>query len=68
MKMHDKCLPCIVNQIVKVAAITNVPVKEELYKDAFAYLSNIDYDTTTPEIIGDIFAMIKKYTKNPDLV
>ncbi len=66
MKMHDKCLPCIVNQIVKVAAITNVPVKEELYKDAFAYLSNIDYDTTTPEIIGDIFAMIKKYTKNPD--
>ncbi|WP_271813348.1 damage-control phosphatase ARMT1 family protein [Clostridium beijerinckii] len=66
MKMHDKCLPCMVNQVIKVANITRVNNKEELLKEVFTYLSKMDFEATTPEIIGEIFGMIKKHTNNPD--
>lgn len=69
MKMHDKCLPCVVNQVIKVADITGLGKdrKQELLREAFTYLSKTDFEgVTTPEIIGEIFSMIKKYTNNPD--
>jgi len=66
MKMHDKCLPCIINQVIKVANITEIEDKEELLREVFTYLSKMNFNTTTPEIIGEIFDMIKKYTNNPD--
>lgn len=66
MRMHDKCLPCVVNQAIKVANITGVNAKEELLREVFTYLSQMDFDATTPELIGDIFELIKKYTNNPD--
>ncbi len=66
MRMHDKCLPCVVNQVVKVANITGVDKKEELLREVFTYLSKMDFDATTPEIIGEIFGIIKKHTNNPD--
>ncbi|AJH00544.1 hypothetical protein LF65_03996 [Clostridium beijerinckii] len=66
MKMHDKCLPCMVNQVIKVANITGVNNKEVLLKEVFTYLSKMDFEATTPEIIGEIFGMIKKHTNNSD--
>lgn len=66
MRMHDKCLPCVVNQVIKVANITGVYKKEELLREVFTYLSKMDFEATTPEIVGEIFGMIKKYTNNPD--
>ena len=66
MKMHDKCLPCIVNQAIKVANITGVNLKDELLREVFTYLSKMDFNSTTPEIIGEVFDMIKRYTNNPD--
>lgn len=66
MKIHDKCLPCMVNQVIKVANITGVNNKEELLKEVFTYLSKMDFEATTPEIIGEIFGMIKEHTNNPD--
>lgn len=66
MRMHDKCLPCVVNQVIKVANITGVENKEGLLREVFAYLSKMDFEITTPEIIGEIFGMVKKYTNNPD--
>lgn len=66
MRMQDKCLPCIVNQVVKVANITGVNTKEELLREVFTYLSKMNYDTYTPEIIGEIFDKIKRHTNNPD--
>jgi len=59
MRIHDKCLPCVVNQVIKVANITGVDNKEELLREVFTYLSKMDFETTTPEIIGEIFGMIK---------
>jgi damage-control phosphatase, subfamily I len=66
MRMHDKCLPCMVNQVIKVASIIDVDKKEELLRKVFTYLSKVDFETTTPEIIGEIFDMIKKHMNNPD--
>ncbi len=66
MKIHDKCLPCVINQVIKVANMTGVYKKEELLKEVFAYLSKMDFESTTPEIIGQVFNMIKKHTNNPD--
>jgi uncharacterized protein with ATP-grasp and redox domains len=56
----------MVNQVIKVANITGVNNKEELLKEVFTYLSKMDFEATTPEIIGEIFGMIKKHTNNPD--
>lgn len=66
MIIHDKCLPCVVNQVIKVANITGIDKKEELLREVFTYLSKMDFQVTTPEIIGKIFGMIKKYTNNQD--
>lgn len=66
MRIHDKCLPCVVNQVIKVANITGVNKKEDLLRDVFTYLSKMDFDLTIPEIVGEIFDMVKKYTNNPD--
>lgn len=66
MKIHDKCLPCVVNQAIKVANITGIHKKEELLREVFTYLSKMDFEITTPEIIGEIFSITKKYTNNPD--
>ncbi|MBN7573447.1 MULTISPECIES: damage-control phosphatase ARMT1 family protein [Clostridium] len=66
MKIHYKCLPCMVNQVIKVANITGVNNKEELLKEVFTYLSKMDFEATTPEIIGEIFGMIKEHTNNQD--
>lgn len=66
MKMRDKCLPCVVNQVIKTANITGVNKKEELLREVFTYLSKMDFNITTPEIIGEVFAMIKKHTNNLD--
>ncbi|MDQ7092247.1 ARMT1-like domain-containing protein [Desulfosporosinus sp. PR] len=66
MRIHDKCLPCVVNQVIKVATITGIAKKEELLREVFTYLSKMDFEATTPEIIGEIFGMVKKHTNNPD--
>ncbi|MGL6218658.1 MAG: damage-control phosphatase ARMT1 family protein [Lacrimispora sphenoides] len=66
MRLQDKCLPCVVNQVIKVANITGINTKEELLREVFTYLSKMNFDETTPEIIGEIFEMIKIHTNNPD--
>lgn len=65
MKVNDKCLLCVVNQAIKVANMTKVADKEALLREVFLYLSKADFKTSTPEMIGEIFEMIKGYT-NPD--
>lgn len=66
MKIRDKCLPCVVNQVIKTANITGVNNKEELLREVFTYLSKMDFNITTPEIIGEVFDMIKKHVGNSD--
>ena len=42
MKIRDYCLPCLVNQVVKVAHMSHAQNKEELYHQVFDYLSSLE--------------------------
>ena len=66
MKMKDQCLPCLVNQVIKVADITQAPDREESYKKIFAFLAQMDFQKTNPEVIGETFAILKEHLKNDD--
>ncbi|MDD5934775.1 MAG: ARMT1-like domain-containing protein [Clostridiales bacterium] len=67
MKIQEKCLPCIVNQVLKVANMVGLTDKDELLKKVFVYLSKADFkQATTPELIGDIFEILKQETGNDD--
>ncbi|MFR7589970.1 MAG: damage-control phosphatase ARMT1 family protein [Longibaculum sp.] len=66
MKIRDKCLPCLVNQVVKVAHMTNAQNKEELYHRVFDYLKTLDFELTNPEIIGQTFRLVKQHIQNDD--
>ena len=66
MKMKDKCLPCLVNQVIKVADITKAKNREQILHEVFAYLSKVDFNKTNPEISGDTFRILKKHLKNED--
>jgi len=66
MKINYKCLPCLVNQVVKVSEMTNVNNREDLFKEVFQYLGSLDFNKTNPEIIGETFKLIKKYAGNND--
>lgn len=67
MKIQEKCLPCVVNQAIKVADIVGLQEKEGLLKKVFAYLSEVDYQSSTnSELTGEIFSLLKKETGNMD--
>lgn len=66
MKMNDKCLPCLVNQVIKVADITGAQDRQSLYAKVFKYLSTLDFSETNPEIIGGTFEILKEHIGNPD--
>lgn len=66
MKINYKCLPCLVNQVVKVAEMTNVTQREKLFQDVFKYLSKLDFNKTNPEVIGTTFRMLKQHIGNED--
>ena len=51
MKINYQCLPCLVNQFVKVSMMIGVEDKEKLYHKVFKYLSSLDFKQTNPEII-----------------
>lgn len=66
MKINEHCLPCLVNQVVKVAELTQASNRDELYKRVFAYMSQMDFSKTNPEIIGETFQMLKAHIGNDD--
>ncbi len=61
MKIKEKCLPCMVNQAIKTAKIANAANREELYKKIFAQMSEMTFDMTTPEVVGDGNEIIKAH-------
>lgn len=61
MKVHEQCLPCMVNQAVKTANLTNAENREKLYQKIFAHMSCLDFSKTTPEIAGENYRLIKQH-------
>lgn len=61
MHVHEQCLPCMVNQAVRTANLTNAVDRETLYQKIFTYMSCMDFSKTTPEIVGGNFRLIKEH-------
>lgn len=67
MRIQEKCIPCIVNQSIKVADMVGLEDKNNILQKVFAYLSQVNFNTSsTPELIGEIFKLLKKETGNED--
>ena len=61
MKVHEQCLPCMVNQAVKTANLTNAGNREKLYQKIFTHMGCLDFSKTTPEIVGENYRLIKEH-------
>lgn len=67
VKIQEKCLPCIVNQAIKIANMVGLKEKDNLLRCVFDYLSRVDYqNSSTPELVGEIFSLLKKEVGNDD--
>lgn len=67
MRIQEKCIPCTVNQAIKVADMVGLEDKSELLRKVFTYLSRVDFNTSsTPELIGEIFTFLKREIGNGD--
>ena len=67
MKLQDKCIPCIVNQAIKVADMVRIEDKNDLLKETFRYLSGVDFSKiSSPELTGANFSVLKRITGNSD--
>lgn len=67
MRIQEKCIPCIVNQTIKVANMVGLQEKGDLLRSVFTYLSKVDLKcSSTPELTGEIFSLLKKETGNND--
>lgn len=66
MKIHNNCLPCLINQVVKVAEMTGADDQEILFKKVFRRLGDLDFTETNPEIIGMTFELLKEHIGNSD--
>ena len=67
MRIQEKCIPCIVNQAIKIGDMVGLKEKDNLLRSVFAYLSNVDFkNSSTPELTGEIFSLLKKETGNDD--
>lgn len=61
MQINEKCLPCLVNQAVRVAELTGVQDRHALYREFFAELSRTDFTKSNPELLGRFFRIIKRH-------
>jgi uncharacterized protein with ATP-grasp and redox domains len=67
MKIQDKSIPCIVNQAIKVSDMVGLEDKSNLLSKVFAYFSKVNFNaSSTPELIGEIFKLIKEETGSSD--
>lgn len=66
MKMNEQCLPCLINQAIKTANLTNAENREELYKKIFAQMGHLDFSKSTPEVVGENYRLIKQHISCAD--
>lgn len=61
MKLQEECLPCIVNQAIKVADMVGIKDKNDLLKEMFRYLSSVDFsEISSPELSENITVYSKE--------
>ncbi len=67
--MHQDCIECDINQMKKISAFQQLDKQKEnqLIRTAQDYLATCDRTKTNPEIMGELWALIKDVigTDNP---
>jgi len=66
MKLNFNCLPCLVNQVVRVANMTQADNKELLFKKVFTRLGELDFTESNSEIVGITFDILREHLGNDD--
>lgn len=67
MKTSYQCLPCIMNQVLRVADMTGASDNSSLYSGTLHLLGDLDLpNKTTPEVVGDLYQEIAAHTGNDD--
>lgn len=66
MQINEKCLPCLVNQAVRVAEIAGVEDRHALYHEIFAELARTDFTKSNPELLGHFYAIIRRHAGTED--
>jgi len=69
MKTAVECIPCLINQGIKVSKFNNISDEktQELIKEILSKLSTEKIlDTTPPHLAKDIYKIISKYNDNSD--
>ena len=63
-----ECMTCIIAQVLNVAKLMNFSEqkKEAAMRESLAYLSSANYEGCTPESMGELWALLSKYTGADD--
>jgi uncharacterized protein with ATP-grasp and redox domains len=68
VKVHLECIPCLLRQALDAARMssTDAVTRETALREVMNYLSNEQWDRTTPELATRVHRIIKKVTGNTD--
>ncbi len=68
MKVHLECIPCLLRQALDATKMssTDMATREAALREVMNYLSNAQWDRTTPELATNVHRIIKKVTGNAD--
>lgn len=66
MKLNLKCLPCNINQTLKITELIKCDeeTKKIILSDVFELLKNVDYEYANPHTMKYILEIISKHTNN----
>lgn len=68
MKVHLECIPCLLRQALEATKLssTDLATQERALREVMDYLSNAQWDNTTPELATCVHRLIKRVTGNAD--
>ena len=68
MRFHNDCLFCVLRQVLSVSKILGLSEAdtEHAVRDALHFLSEADYEKSTPEIMGGVWSVLLRYADTDD--
>ncbi len=61
MKINEQCLPCLISQAVRTANLVKADNREELYREIFRRMGQLDFSKTNPQIAGENYRLLKRH-------
>ena len=68
MKAHLACIPCLLRQALDAIKMSSpdVAIRDRAVRQVLNYISNTQWDKTTPELATNVHRIIKKVTGSSD--